>query len=87
MMAICIETNCTIKTNAVGPHNPRNISTKADTHKKKWLQKYSRQLLGVWLQRQTPLGIAWAYIEQIKVDLGEFYEDPLKRMFIETTYN
>ena len=38
-----------------------------------------------WLQWQTPLGIAPAYAEQIERDLAAFYEDPLKRVFIETT--
>ena len=54
--------------------------------KDKWLQKYSHQLLRLWLQRQTPFGVACTYTAQIKEDLGDFYEDPLKRTFIETTY-
>jgi hypothetical protein len=52
----------------------------------KWLQKYSQRLLRLWLQRQTPFGVACAYTEHIKEDLAEFYEDPLKKKFIETTY-
>ena len=54
--------------------------------KDKWLQKYSHQLLRFWLQRQTPFGVACDYTAQIEEDLAEFYEDPLKRKFIETTY-
>jgi len=54
--------------------------------KEKWLQKYASQLLELWLQWQTPLGIAYAYTNQIKEDLAKFYDDPLKRMFIEATY-
>jgi hypothetical protein len=54
--------------------------------KDKWLQKYSHQVLRLWLQRQTPFGVACTYTAQIKEDLTEFYEDPLKRKFIETTY-
>jgi len=52
----------------------------------KWVQKYSHQLLRLWLQRQTPFGVACTYTTHIKQDLAEFYEDPLKRKFIETTY-
>ncbi|MHC4537739.1 MAG: hypothetical protein ACYS6K_27730 [Planctomycetota bacterium] len=54
--------------------------------KDKWIQKYSQRLLRFWLQRQTPFGVACDYTEHIKEDLDEFYEDPLKRKFIETTY-
>jgi hypothetical protein len=54
--------------------------------KDKWLQKYSHQLLRLWLQRQTPFGVAGNYTAQIEEDLAEFYENPLKRKFIETTY-
>jgi hypothetical protein len=57
-----------------------------DAGRRKWLQKYSRRLLRLWRQRQTPLGIAPVYIGQIEKDLARFYDDPLKRMFIETTY-
>ena len=54
--------------------------------KDKWLQKYSHQLLRFWLRRQTPFGVACDYKAQIEADLTEFYKDPLKRRFIETTY-
>jgi hypothetical protein len=54
--------------------------------KDKWLQKYSHQILRLWLQRQTPFAITCTYTAQIEEDLVEFYEDPLKRRFIETTY-
>ena len=57
-----------------------------DTGKRKWLRKYSRRLLRLWRQRQTPLGVAPVYIGQIEKDLARFYDDPLKRRFIETTY-
>ncbi len=54
--------------------------------KDKWLQKYSHQILRLWLQRQTPFAITCTYTAQIEEDLDEFYEEPLKRKFIETTY-
>ena len=54
--------------------------------KEKWLQKYASRILRLWSQWQTPLGVAGAYTNQIKQDLAKFYEDPLKRMFIEATY-
>ena len=57
-----------------------------DTSKEKWLQKYASRILTVWSQWQTPLGVAPTYTDRIKKDLVRFYDDPLKRMFIETTY-
>lgn len=65
-------------------HDPQ-IPT-PDTSKEKWLQKYASQILMVWYQWQTPLGVACAYTDKIKTDLGIFYDDPLKRMFVEATY-
>jgi hypothetical protein len=57
-----------------------------DNEKKRWIQKYSQRILKQWLRRQTPLGIACTYAEHIKEDLARFYDNPLKRIFIETTY-
>jgi len=57
-----------------------------DTQKERWLQKYASRILMVWSHWQTPLGVAYVYTQKIKMDLGRFYDDPLKRMFIEATY-
>jgi len=67
--------------------SPQGSHRVPDIGKRQWLQKYSLKLLKSWLQWQTPLGIASAYAEHIKEDLADFYEDPLKRMFIEATYS
>ena len=58
----------------------------SDTSKEKWLQKYATRILTHWSQWQTPLGVACDYTEKIKKDLVRFYDDPLKRLFIEATY-
>ena len=52
-----------------------------------WVNKYSLRLLKLWLQQPTPFDIACTYTVQIKEDIADFYEDPLKRKFIEETYN
>lgn len=57
-----------------------------DTTKEGWLQKYASRILMVWSRWQTPLGVAPAYTDRIKKDLARFYDDPLKRMFIEASY-
>ena len=54
--------------------------------KDEWIQHYAKRIYSFWFQWQTPLGIAYKYVEQIKKDLMKFYDDPLKRTFIEATY-
>ncbi len=57
-----------------------------DPHKEKWLQEYASRILMVWTHWQTPLGVAQVYTDKIEKDLARFYDDPLKRLFIEATY-
>ena len=64
----------------------QRLNTQPNISKKLWVQKYSRRLLKLWLQWQSPLGIARTYIEQIEKDLAKYYDEPLKRIFIEKTY-
>ena len=68
----------------ISSHDPQRPTP--DTRKEKWLQKYASRILTHWSQWQTPLGVACAYTDKIKTDLGRFYDDPLKKMFIEATY-
>jgi hypothetical protein len=65
------------------------LRTDADSEAKKqtWLRRYSRRLLGEWSRWETPLGVACDYADQIRKDMAGFYEDPLKRTFIEATYS
>ena len=86
MMKTYVEENSITKVSETDCHYFRKAGAESDVGKKKWLRKYSRRLLRHWLQRQTPLGVSPVYIGQIEKDLARFYDDPLKRMFIETTY-
>jgi hypothetical protein len=65
-------------------HDPQRPTP--NTNKEKWLQKYASRILMVWSQWQSPLGVAPTYTNRIKTDLARFYDDPLKKMFIEATY-
>jgi len=56
------------------------------TNKERWIQHYAERMLSLWLQWQTPLGVSCAYVEHLKKELSGFYEIPLKKMFVETTY-
>jgi len=78
------EISCTCDRLDTGSYDHRN--SRRDTHKERWLQEYASRILMVWTQWQTPLGVAPAYTTYITADLAQFYDDPLKRMFIETSY-
>ncbi len=68
-------------------HHLQRVNAESDIGKRRWLQKYSHRLLRLWLEWQPPLGVASTYAEQIEEDLAKFYNEPLKRIFIETTYH
>ena len=57
-----------------------------DSKKQAWVNKYAERILGVWLNLQGPLGIDGQYSQQVKNQLDEYFDDPLKRGLIETTY-
>jgi len=63
-----------------------NKGSKSQTNKEKWIQHYANHIFKLWMQWQTSLGVSCEYLEQLKSDLAIFYEKPLKRKFIETTY-
>ena len=63
------------------------INAEPDIDKRKWIHKYSHRLLKLWMRWQSPLGVAPAYTEQIEEELAKYYDEPLKRIFIETTYH
>jgi len=54
--------------------------------KDEWIQHYAERMLKLWLVWQTRLGVAQDYVEQLKANLAELYEEPLKKVFIEKTY-
>lgn len=60
--------------------------TAGEKGKKDWVQQYADRMFALWLKRQTCLGIARHYLEQLREDLEKWYDDPLKKMFIEATY-
>ena len=54
--------------------------------KQVWVNKYAKRILKVWLNLKSPLGIDGQYSKQVKNQLDEYFDDPLKRGLIETTY-
>lgn len=79
-----VETFCT--TGGFGTHAYSPKKPKLCMFKEEWIQHYAVRILRLWLQWQTPLGVARDYVEQLKKDLAEFYDEPLKKMFIEAAY-
>jgi len=81
-MSTNIETSHMIEGHATSSHGSEEPMP--DISKEKWIRKYTSQMLGLWSQWQTPLGVARAYASQIKKDLAKFYDDPLKtlRVFV-----
>ncbi len=54
--------------------------------KQGWVEKYSARILSNWKQTQAPLGVDNNYRHQVKNDLQNCFDDPLKRALIENTY-
>ena len=57
-----------------------------DVTKQDWVNKYAERILRVWHSLHGPLGIDGQYSNQVKNQLDEYFDDPLKRGLIETTY-
>jgi len=58
----------------------------ADVTKQAWVEEYAERILRVWHNLQGPFGIDGQYSNQVKDQLDEYFDDPLKRGLIETTY-
>jgi len=54
--------------------------------KQAWVDEYAERILRVWLNLKSPLGVDGQYSKQVKDQLDEYFDDPLKRGLIETTY-
>ena len=84
-MSTYTETALTERCNTDSYHLTKR-TLKPPTDKKEWIQHYANRMLKLWLTWQTPLGVAREFVEQLKLNLEEFYGEPLKKMFIEATY-
>lgn len=57
-----------------------------ENKKKRWIERYAELIFKSWQSWQSPLGVASGYRVQICRDLSEYYDDPMKRSFIEMSY-
>ena len=58
----------------------------AEIEKQDWVNEYADKILEVWRSQKGPLGIDTQYIQQLKSQLDEYFDNPLKRSLIETSY-
>ena len=55
--------------------------------KEDWINDYAIRILTMWRDQQGPLGqVSNEYIEQLKEDLAEYFEETLKKELIEATF-
>ncbi len=54
--------------------------------KQAWVDEYASRILQVWYKWPSPFGLDKQYSKEVKSQLSEYFDDPLKRDLIETTY-
>ncbi|MCK5172098.1 MAG: hypothetical protein KAR47_01830 [Planctomycetes bacterium] len=57
-----------------------------ETAKQDWVDEYASRILQFWQSQEGPLGVDTNYTHQLRAQLDDFYDDPLKRSLIETSY-
>jgi len=60
--------------------------TTVEVTKETWVDEYAGRILQVWHKWPSPFGLDKQYSEEVKNQLSEYFDDPLKRDLIETTY-
>ncbi len=52
-----------------------------------WVEEHALKILNMWQLNHTPLGrVDDQYLAKLKDDLSSYFDDPLKRSLIETSY-
>ena len=55
--------------------------------KEGWIEEHALKILNMWQLNRTPLGgVDDEYLAKLKEDLAGYFDDPLKRSLIETSY-
>jgi hypothetical protein len=57
-----------------------------DYEKAKWVRKYSDRAFNCWRDRARAIAVSQQYRRQLKTDLSQHYDDPLRRQFVEMTW-
>ena len=56
------------------------------TSKEQWLDEYADRILKIWQNWETPLGVDDKYNLTVRKQLSEYFDDPLKKELIESSY-
>jgi len=59
---------------------------KKQQSKEDWIEHYASQMLRLFSTWGTCLGVSRQYLLLLREQLADFYEHPLKKSFIEATY-
>ena len=70
----------------IGSGNRKKATSKTQMPKNTWIRHYADRMFRGLQRWQGPLGISRDYVEKIREDLTALYDNPLKRIWVETTY-
>lgn len=57
-----------------------------ESEKEKWTEHVANKMFQSFMQFQNPFSLSKDYLEHIRRDLRNAYDDPLKRSFMEASY-
>jgi hypothetical protein len=60
--------------------------TSNEMSKQEWIVLYTERILKYWRGFKSPFEISKSYIDEIQIQLSNFYEIPEERLFIEMSY-
>ena len=62
------------------------MTTSTKIGRTQWAQVYAQKILKLWQAQEPPLGVDDAYAQQLEEQLLTYFDDPLLRDLVESTY-
>ncbi len=62
------------------------MTTSTDIGRTEWAHKYAQKILNLWQSQQSPLGVDDSYASQVEEQLLTYFDDPLLRDLVESSY-
>ncbi len=62
------------------------MTTSTKISRTEWAHEYAQKILNLWQAQESPLGVDDAYAQQLQEQLLTYFDDPLLRDLIESTY-
>lgn len=85
-MNTCVQQDSQLRERHPSDSHARDRHLQGTVSKERWAQHYANRVYRRLVRRQTCLGVSSAYPVRLSRDLARWYDDPLKRTFIEATY-